>query len=74
MPLDHLDIRVVLIDGLHFHFIIDGGSGLRKAIRETSGGLGLVQRCQVHYADQRIMPSSIRGASWNKDVVLMRSA
>jgi integrase len=95
MPLDALDIRVVLIDGLHFRdhvillavgidtqgtkhvlalregttenatvckalladlrergldldrptlFIIDGGTGLRKAIRETSGALGLVQR------------------------------
>src|SRR6266849_4382614 len=42
-------------------FIIDGGTGLRKAIRETSGALGLVQRCQVHYADQRIMPSATRG-------------
>ncbi|HEY6242063.1 MAG TPA: IS256 family transposase [Burkholderiales bacterium] len=100
-PLDDLDIRVVLIDGLHFRdhvivlavgvdaqgtkhvlalregttenatvckalladlrergldldrptlFIIDGGTGLRKAIRETSGALGLVQRCQVHKA------------------------
>ena len=100
-PLDALDIRIVLIDGLHFRdhvillavgvdaqgtkhvlalregttenatvcralladlrergldldrptlFIIDGGTGLRKAIRETSGALGLVQRCQVHKA------------------------
>jgi len=27
----------------------------------------------VHYADQRIMPSATRGASWDKDVVLRRS-
>jgi transposase-like protein len=98
-PLDALDIRIVLIDGIHFRdhiillavgvdaqgtkhvlalregttenatvckalladvrqrgldldrptlFIIDGGTGLRKAIRETSGALGVVQRCQVH--------------------------
>jgi transposase-like protein len=98
-PLDDLDIRIVLIDGLYFRdhvillalgidaqgtkhvlalregttenatvckalladlrergldldrptlFIIDGGTGLRKAIRETSGALGLVHRCQVH--------------------------
>lgn len=98
-PLDGLDIRIVLIDGLHFRdhvillalgldahgrkhilalregttenaavckalladvrergldldrptlFIIDGGTGLRKAIREHCGTLGLVQRCQVH--------------------------
>jgi transposase-like protein len=98
-PLDALDIRIVLIDGIHFRdhiillavgvdtqgtkhvlalregttenatvckalladvrqrgldldrptlFIIDGGTGLRKAIRESSGALGIVQRCQVH--------------------------
>ncbi len=29
-------------------FIIDGGTGLRKAIRETCGALGVVHRCQVH--------------------------
>ena len=29
-------------------FVIDGGSGLRKAIRETCGATALVQRCQVH--------------------------
>ncbi len=100
-PLDALDIRIVLIDGIHFRdhivllavgvdaqgtkhvlalregttenatvckalladvrqrgldldrptlFIIDGGTGLRKAIRESSGALGIVQRCQVHKA------------------------
>jgi putative transposase len=98
-PLDGLDIRIILIDGLHFRdhvillavgvdaqgtkhvlalregstenaavckalladvrqrgldldrpmlFIIDGSTGLRKAIRETCGTLGVVQRCQVH--------------------------
>jgi putative transposase len=98
-PLDGLDIRVVLIDGLHFRdhvillalgvdaqgtkhvlalregttenatvckglladlrqrgldldrptlFIIDGGTGLRKALRETCGASAIVQRCQVH--------------------------
>ena len=29
-------------------FVIDGGKGLRRAIRELWGGRGLVQRCQVH--------------------------
>jgi putative transposase len=99
MPLDGLDIRLVLIDGLHFRdhvillalgvdaqgtkhvlalregttenatvckglladlrqrgldldrptlFIIDGGTGLRKALRETCGPIAVVQRCQVH--------------------------
>src|SRR5438552_3513296 len=55
-------------------FVIDGGTGLRKAIRETCGPTAVVQRCQVHYADQRIMPSATCGALWDKDVMLMRSA
>jgi len=29
-------------------FVIDGGTGLRKAIRETCGATAIVQRCQVH--------------------------
>jgi len=29
-------------------FVIDGGKGLRKAIREVFGGWALLQRCQVH--------------------------
>jgi len=98
-PLDDLDVRILLIDGLHFRdhvilvalgvdsqgqkhvlalregttenatvckalladvrergldlerpvlVVIDGGTGLRKAIRETCGPTALVQRCQVH--------------------------
>jgi len=98
-PLNGLDVRIVLLDGLHFRdhvilvalgvdsqgqkqvlalregttenatvckalladlcergldlertmlFVIDGGTGLRKAIRETCGPLAVVQRCQVH--------------------------
>jgi len=29
-------------------FVIDGGTGLRKALRDTCGATALVQRCQVH--------------------------
>jgi transposase-like protein len=29
-------------------FVIDGGSGLRKALRETCGAAAVVGRCQVH--------------------------
>lgn len=29
-------------------FVIDGGKGLRKAIREVFGAWALVQRCQIH--------------------------
>jgi hypothetical protein len=39
-------------------FAIDGSPALRKAIREVWGTGGVVQRCQIHYADERIMPSS----------------
>jgi transposase-like protein len=100
-PLDALDVRVILIDGLHFRdhvillalgitidghkhvlalregttenaavckalltdlrergldldrpalFIVDGGTGLRKAIREHCGRTALVHRCQIHKA------------------------
>jgi transposase-like protein len=100
-PLAALDVRVVLIDGLHFRdhvillalgiaadgqkhvlalregttenatvckallsdlrergldldqptlFIVDGGTGLRKAIREHCGRAALVHRCQIHKA------------------------
>ena len=100
-PLDQLDVRVILIDGLHFRdhvillalgitidghkqvlalregttenatvckalltdlrergldldrpvlFIVDGGTGLRKAIREHCGRAALVHRCQIHKA------------------------
>lgn len=112
-PLDGLDIRIVLIDGLHFRdhiillalgidaqgtkhvlalregttenatvckgllaelrqrgldldrptlFIIDGGTGLRKAIRESCGASALVQRCQVHKRRNVVehLPDSMR--------------
>jgi len=29
-------------------FVIDGGTGLRKALRDTGGPMAVVQRCQVH--------------------------
>jgi transposase-like protein len=29
-------------------FVIDGGSGLRKALRETCGATAVIHRCQVH--------------------------
>src|SRR6266404_5558384 len=98
-PLDGLDVRIILIDGLHFRdhvivvalgvdsqgqkhvlalregttenatvckalladvrerglnleqavlFVIDGGTGLRKALRDACSPTAVVQRCQVH--------------------------
>ena len=40
-------------------FVIDGAAGLRRAITDVFGSRGVVQRCQVHYADVRIMPMSV---------------
>jgi transposase-like protein len=39
-------------------FIIDGAKALSKAIRRTFGHAAAIQRCQVHYADLRIMPTN----------------
>jgi hypothetical protein len=38
------------------------------------GSLGVIQRCQIHYAEQRIMPSWDRMPLWGKDLALMQSA
>ena len=40
-------------------FVIDGAAGLRRAITDVFGSRGVVQRCQVHYADVGIMPMSV---------------
>jgi transposase-like protein len=47
----------------HLLFVIDGGKGLRKAIRDVFGGFGLVQRCQVHKARNVLdhLPEEKRG-------------
>jgi transposase-like protein len=36
--------------------ILDGALALHKATRAVFGEAALIQRCQVHYADLRIMP------------------
>ncbi len=38
-------------------FVIGGGKAVRKAIRDTYGALAPVQRCRLHYADLRMMPT-----------------
>jgi hypothetical protein len=38
-------------------FVIDGAKALSSAIRKIFGSQGVIQRCQIHYAEQRIMPS-----------------
>jgi len=44
-------------------FVIDGGKGIRKAIREVFGGWALVQRCQEHKRRNVLdhLPKSKRG-------------
>ncbi|MGH2379826.1 MAG: transposase, partial [Candidatus Limnocylindria bacterium] len=37
--------------------VLDGGKGLKAAAKAVFGELGLVQRCRIHYAEQRIMPN-----------------
>jgi transposase-like protein len=54
--------------------IIDGGKGLRAAVRKAFRGRALVQRCQWHYADARIMPTSCRKALTTGQIRLVRSA
>ena len=38
-------------------WVIDGGKALRRAIVECFGVNALMQRCQEHYADFRVMPT-----------------
>jgi hypothetical protein len=37
--------------------ILDGSKALHKAVTQMFGSAALIQRCQVHYADLRIMPT-----------------
>ena len=41
-------------------FVIDGAQGLRRAITDVFGSRGVVQRCQVHYAEFGTMPITSR--------------
>jgi putative transposase len=45
-------------------FIVDGAKALSRAVRDTFGGFALIQRCQVHYADLRIMPTNPAKPAW----------
>ena len=49
-------------------FIIDGSKALAKAIRRTFGRAAAIQRCQIHYAEFRIMPTSARNPA--REVVI----
>ena len=45
-------------------FIIDGSKALAKAIRRSFGRHTPIQRCQIHYAEFRIMPITAAKSAW----------
>ena len=53
--------------------ISDHHLGLKQAIGAVFVGASW-QRCRVHYAEQRVMPSRARNALWDRDFALKRSA
>ena len=54
--------------------VIDGAKALAAAVREVFGDLAAVQRCTLHYAEQRVMPSWPLEALRDRNFVLMQSA
>ena len=55
-------------------FIIDGAKALSKAIRRTFGRAAAIQRCQVHYAELRIMPTSAAKSAWEAVIAVKEAA
>ncbi len=54
--------------------VIDGAKSLSSAVRAVFGAKAAIQRCTVHYAEQRVMPSWIREPLWCKGSRLLKSA
>ena len=72
-----------LIDNLAEHgldptvrrlFIIDGAKALSKAIRRTFGRDTAIQRCQIHYAKLRIVPTSAAKPAWEAVIAVKEAA
>ena len=53
--------------------VLDGAKALAAGVREVFDH-PVIARCQLHYAEQRIMPSRPREGLWDTGFVLMRSA
>ena len=73
------DLLADLVDrGLRFEHgilaVLDGSKALRKGVARVFGTKAIVQRCTLHYAEQRIMPSRPGGALWSKGLALIKSA
>ena len=54
--------------------IIDGAKALSSAVKAVFGANAAVQRCTVHYAERRIMPSGLWEPLWGKGSQLMNAA
>jgi transposase-like protein len=54
--------------------VIDGGKGIRKALADVLGDLVVIQRCQLHYAERRIMWMSGDRSQPEADLECRRSA
>jgi putative transposase len=46
--------------------VLDGAKALHTAVVKVFGDRALIQRCTLHYADKRIMPTSPPEAPWSK--------
>jgi len=53
--------------------VIDGAMALRRAVTDVFDH-PVIQRCQLHYADLRIMPMLLSDALWRRGFGLARSA
>ncbi len=54
--------------------VLDGAKALSAAVREVFGATALIQRCTLHYADVRIMPTSVLDPLRCRGFALARSA
>jgi hypothetical protein len=55
-------------------FIVDGAKALSKAIRASFGKEVAIQRCQIHYAELRIMPTSVAKPAWEAVIAVKDAA
>ncbi len=73
------DLLADLVDrGLRYEagllVVIDGAKALATGVKKVFGRRAIVQRCTLHYAEQRIMPTWRHEWSWGKGFVLLKSA
>jgi putative transposase len=54
--------------------VIDGAKALTAGVRAVFGDLAVIQRCQLHYAEQRVMPSWAGDSLRRKGFRLLKSA